>query len=74
MATPRAYRTNELDMLDLICWRYYGASSGYVENTLEFLPDNYRLSDYPEVLPAGVTLTLPVIKIATESTMKKLWG
>ena len=46
------------DMLDYICWKYYGSSSGYVENALES-PKNYRLCDEPEILDAGTEVTLP---------------
>ena len=53
------YTTVQGDMLDLICFQHYGVTDGTVEKVLEA---NYRLSDYPLILPAGVTIKLPEIE------------
>ena len=53
------YRTQAGDMLDEICWLYYGRTHGTVERVLEANPG---LADYGPVLPAGVLVTLPVIE------------
>ena len=51
------YRTREGDVLDEICWRYYGSESA-VKAVLEANP---RLADLGAVLPSGVLLELPDI-------------
>ena len=53
------YRTQAGDMLDEICWLYYGRTRGTVETVLEANPG---LADYGPVLPAGVLVTLPIIE------------
>jgi phage tail protein X len=50
------YRTKEDDMLDAICYRYYGRQSGVVELVLAA---NQNLSRQSEQLPAGLIITLP---------------
>lgn len=56
-------------MLDLICWKYYGFSSEAVEAVLKANPG---LAEY-ELLPAGLTIKLPVIQKAIPKQVVKLW-
>uniref|UniRef100_A0AAU7YKX1 Tail protein X n=1 Tax=Wolbachia endosymbiont of Oeneis ivallda TaxID=3171168 RepID=A0AAU7YKX1_9RICK len=56
-------------MLDLICWNYYGFSSEAVEIVLRANPG---LAEY-ELLPAGLTVKLPVIQKAIQKQIVKLW-
>jgi phage tail protein X len=50
------------DMIDYIVWRAYKKQSGYIEAVLDS-PSNYRLSNQPELLPAGVRIVLPDMTI-----------
>ncbi|WP_264376336.1 MULTISPECIES: tail protein X [Wolbachia] len=63
------YKTKENDMLDLICWNYYGFSSGAVEIVLRANPG---LAEY-ELLPAGLIIKLPVIQRTIQKQVIKLW-
>lgn len=61
------------EMLDYICWKYYGSSSGYVEEVLEHQhPFNYRLCDHPEHLPGQLNIYLPDVVIHNKHPIK-LW-
>jgi phage tail protein X len=53
-----SYVTRARDMLDLIAWRHYGFQAGTVEAILDA---NYGLAEQPPVLPAGLTIELPVL-------------
>ncbi|WP_111745628.1 tail protein X [Salinisphaera orenii] len=53
------YRTQAGDMVDEICWLYYGRTRGTVERVLAANPG---LADRPLILPAGVEITLPVVE------------
>lgn len=50
------YTTAHGDMLDLICWRYYGRTSGVVEAVLAANPG---LAALGPVYAAGVEIALP---------------
>ncbi|QUI60454.1 tail protein X [Wolbachia endosymbiont (group A) of Oxytorus armatus] len=57
-------------MLDYICWKHYGYSSGAVE---EVLLENPGLSEHGSFLPAGLRIKLPKIqKILKESVINIL--
>jgi len=56
------YRTLQGDMLDSICWRYYGQSSRAVEVVLEANP---HLADLGEKYPVGLQIMLPEIDEST---------
>ncbi|QVU16097.1 MULTISPECIES: tail protein X [unclassified Wolbachia] len=59
------YYTKENEMLDYICWKHYGYSSGAVEVVLEANPG---LAEYGSFLPAEIKIKLPKIqKISQES-------
>ncbi|BET30033.1 MULTISPECIES: tail protein X [Wolbachia] len=64
------YYTKENEMLDLICWKHYGYSSGAVE---EVLLENPGLAEHGSFLPAGLRIKLPKIqKILKESVINIL--
>nr|WP_264688486.1 tail protein X [Wolbachia endosymbiont (group A) of Sympetrum striolatum] len=64
------YFTKDKEMLDYICWRHYGYSSGAVEVVLE---KNPGLAEYGSFLPAGLKIKLPKIqKISQKSVVKIL--
>ena len=50
------YRTLAGDVLDWICWRYYGRQSGAVEAVLAA---NVGLAERGAVYPAGLVIRLP---------------
>lgn len=64
------YVTSDGDMLDAICWSYYGAAPGVVETVLSANPG---LADLGDVLPAGVAIKLPEIQSAPVETEVTLW-
>lgn len=60
------------DSVDSICWRYYGRSSGVVEQVLQANPHLARLDI---ILPIGTKISLPTID-TTQSKQKvsvQLW-
>lgn len=66
------YRTQDGDMVDEICWLYYGRTRGTVERVLEA---NKGLADRGPILPAGVLITLPTIEDqeAQSAPLKEPW-
>lgn len=71
MATQ--YSTSDGDMLDRICWVYYGQQSKAVEAVLE-ANRAIKLADYGPVLPAGLIITLPELTASeSETTTVSLW-
>ncbi|WCR54454.1 MAG: hypothetical protein PG981_001476 [Wolbachia endosymbiont of Ctenocephalides orientis wCori] len=60
------YLTKENEMLDEICWRYYGYSSGAVE---EVLLENPGLAEQGSFLPAGLKIKLPVVQKASQESI-----
>jgi phage tail protein X len=66
------YRTKDGDILDAICWKYYGRVDGVLEAVLEANPG---LSEQPAVLPAGFVITLPDLSKPTRIIETvKLWN
>lgn len=65
------YVTKDGDVLDAICWEYYGSTTGIVEKVLEA---NRHIADMGAIFEAGVKITLPDLdqEEATESV--KLWS
>lgn len=69
--TMTQYRTKENDMIDAICYRYYGEQSGVVE---QVFAANQNLSRLPEQLPAGLFIELPpLINPSKDCTPLRLW-
>lgn len=66
------YTSTDGDMVDEIAWRYYGTTAGgQVESVLAANPG---LADYGPILPAGVTITLPDVTTAAQTSQGvKLW-
>ena len=62
------YVSKENEMLDLICWKHYGYSSGAVEKVLLENPD---LVEYESFLPAGLKIKLPVIQKSMQKSKLK---
>lgn len=59
------------DTLDLICWRYYGQTSGVVEIVLAANPS---LSEQDAVLNMGTQITLPNIELQQQTKQTiNLW-
>ena len=66
------YRTLDGDMLDDLCWRYYGRQSGAVEAVLDAAA-NRGLADYGPRLPAGVTVALIDLPAPPSRAPVRLW-
>jgi phage tail protein X len=64
------YTTSDGEQLDDIVYRFYGATSGYVEKVLEA---NRHLSDLGLVFNAGVKIKLPPIFEKKEKREISLW-
>lgn len=68
-AQTTPYITQQDDILDLICFRRYGVSSGAVEIVLL---NNPFLRNYPLRLPAGLTIQMPALT-APQKRVIKIW-
>ena len=64
------YTTKDGDVLDDICYIYYGHLTGTVEKVMQA---NYRLSQYGPILPAGIKIILPEIKIKSSKDIVRMW-
>lgn len=65
------HRTGQGEMLDLICYRYYGPAPGVVELVLDV---NRGLADRGPILPAGMLILLPRVFAAQAGAATiKLW-
>jgi phage tail protein X len=64
------YRTKENDMLDAICFKFYGRQSKAVEIVLEA---NRGLADVGPVLPLGLIIELPEIPAVDTVAAIRLW-
>jgi len=64
------YRTRDGDMVDEICWRFYGDRTGAAEAVLEANPG---LADRGAILPAGLTVTLPDLRTPQAPAVVRLW-
>ncbi|MFP3016302.1 MAG: tail protein X [Wolbachia sp.] len=65
------YWSKEGEMIDLICWRHYGATRGVVEVVLEVNPG---LAEYSGSLPSGLRIKLPLIKEPLKKSVFKVWS
>lgn len=65
------YTTKDGDVLDSICWKYYGSTSGTVEKVLEA---NRHLANLPAIFTAGVKIILPDLTPEEDSESVKLWS
>ncbi|MFC3944280.1 tail protein X [Pseudomonas gingeri] len=62
-------RTSDGDLLDTLCYRYYGHLNGSMEAVLEA---NQGLADEPQPYRAGVLITLPDLPAPSTETIL-LW-
>ncbi len=59
------------DSVDSVCWRYYGRSSGVVEQVLQANP---HLAQLDIILPIGTPINLPIIDTPTKQKVSvQLW-
>ena len=65
------YITKDGDVLDAICWKYYGSTVGTVEKILEA---NRHLAELGNIFSAGVKIILPDLTPEEESESVKLWS
>jgi len=65
------YVTKDGDVLDAICWKYYGNTSGTVEKVLEA---NRHLAELGSIFAAGVKIILPDLSQEEETESVKLWS
>ena len=63
------YITKNGDMLDYICYQYYGTT----EVTSKVLEANRELAKLGAVLPAGISIELPEIEKPTAKRKVTLW-
>lgn len=64
------YRTKAGDMLDAVCFDYYGRTAGVVEKVLEANP---RLAECGPVFEAGVVIELPELPAPVPNEGVSLW-
>lgn len=64
------YTTKDGDVLDDICYRYYGHTDKTVEKVLDA---NDFLAFEPPVLKAGLKIVLPEINERKSSETMRLW-
>ena len=65
------YITKDGDVLDFICWKYYGKTSGVLEKVLEA---NRHLAELGSIFTAGVKIILPDLTQEEETESVKLWS
>ncbi len=63
------YRTQQDDVLDLICWNYYDRSDVFID----VLKANPGLCEQPVKLPAGLVIELPELTTATDEQIQ-VWS
>jgi phage tail protein X len=71
--TTHVHTTQDGDMLDDICWRFYGRQSGAVE---ELLDANQGLAARGVIYPAGETVNLVDITLSKRPVRDwvRLWS
>lgn len=65
------YVTKDGDVLDAICWKYYGSTTGVVEKVLQA---NRHLAEVGAIFSAGVKIVLPDLAQEEETESVKLWS
>lgn len=66
----QTYLTRDGDMLDWLCQKHYGRTSGAVEAVLEA---NRELAALGPVYAAGVRIVLPDLPAAAATAVIRLW-
>lgn len=69
--TEKQYLTTDGEIIDRLCWNYYGFVKGTVESVYKRNP---WLSVLPPILPNGVLVTLPVISRNLLLDKVELWN
>lgn len=65
------YVTKDGDVLDAICWKYYGSTTGVVEKVLEA---NRHLAELGSIFEANIKIVLPDLSQEEETESVKLWS
>ncbi|WP_455475505.1 tail protein X [Bartonella sp. B17] len=67
------YITEEGDMVDAICWKYYpkGQQALAVERVYAA---NHGLANYGALLKAGITIILPSLPYPKATPVIRIWG
>lgn len=65
------HTTIEGDVLDYLCWKYYGSTSGRIVETV--LEANMGLADNGPTMAAGIVIQFPDIQ-ATASTDNRTYA
>jgi phage tail protein X len=65
------YVTKDGDVLDSICFKYYGSTTGMVEKVLEA---NRHLAELGAIFSAGIKIVLPDLAGEEETESVKLWS
>ncbi|CAM4057500.1 Baseplate protein X [Pseudomonas reidholzensis] len=63
-------KTSEGDLLDTLCYHYYGHLNGTLEAVLAA---NQGLAEQPQPFPGGVLIALPQLSVAPVSATLQLW-
>lgn len=66
----QSYITRQFDMLDDICWRFYGRTQQTVEAVMIANPN---LADLLPILPEGLTISLPDLPQPETTETLRLW-
>jgi phage tail protein X len=64
------YKTRQNDVIDWICWRHYGFTSGAVEQVIRANPG---IAEYDDFLPEGLLVNLPTVDKQTFVKQVRLW-
>ena len=70
MSAIIVYTTLAGDVLDRICWIYYGR---YIGTTPVVMEANPLLRDQPVTLPGGIDIVLPEIVEEIETKLVRVW-
>jgi phage tail protein X len=64
------YVTRQFDMVDEICWRYYGRTRQSVEAVMVANPN---LAEMMPILPEGLVINLPDLPDPDVGTTLRIW-
>jgi len=69
--SDQVYVTRAGDVLDNICYKHYGSTSGVVEKVLEA---NRGLADKGPIFDTGIQIILPVVESIQTNEVVRLWS
>ncbi|MEI7377230.1 tail protein X [Dickeya chrysanthemi] len=58
------------DVLDALCYRYYGRTQGIVETVMQ---SNPGIADFGPLLPHGTVVILPDINVSDSQESINIW-